>query len=186
MNRLIILAVILVFATFGCTTTENNITDTNDLDLGSSISVDQDGYSNLSDYTKAKVGDTVSVNYTGKLLDGNIFDSSEGREPLTFVAGAGQMIKGFDAAVIGMKVGDKKTITLEPSEAYGELNLELVVLDATQFADVEQVEVGMTFFTQTGLEVEVISVDGNNVSVTQNHNLAGKTLIFEIEMMEIK
>jgi len=64
-------------------------------------------------------GDTVSVHYTGKFPEGEIFDSSVGKDPLTFVAGAGQMIQGFDEAVLGMKVGDKKTVTLPPEKAYG-------------------------------------------------------------------
>ena len=134
---------------------------------------------------EVKVGDNISVHYTGKLETGEQFDSSVGREPLTFVAGAGQMIKGFDAAVIGMKVGDKKTVTLSPSEAYGELNTTIVYLDSNVFVDVETIEQGM-IFSNGPQEVLVVSVDDNNVGVLINHPLAGQTLIFEIEMMEIK
>ncbi|MBP6372208.1 MAG: FKBP-type peptidyl-prolyl cis-trans isomerase, partial [Ferruginibacter sp.] len=70
--------------------------------------------------TQVKVGDSVKVHYTGKLTNGEKFDSSEGREPLEFTVGAGQMIKGFDAALPGMKVGDKITINIPANEAYGE------------------------------------------------------------------
>ncbi len=74
-----------------------------------------------------KNGDTISVNYTGKFETGEVFDTSEGKTPLKFTTGKGQLIKGFDAAVIGMNIGDKKTVAILPEDGYGERNEEMVV-----------------------------------------------------------
>ena len=76
---------------------------------------------------EVKTGDKVRVHYSGRLLDGTLFDSSEGREPLEFTVGAGQMIKGFDAGVQGMRVGDRKTIQIPPEEAYGHRDEEAII-----------------------------------------------------------
>ena len=78
--------------------------------------------------TQAKAGDTVRIHYTGTLADGSRFDSSEGRDPLEFVLGSGQVIPGFDKAVTGMTTGEDKTVTIEPADAYGERHEQLVVL----------------------------------------------------------
>jgi len=90
----------------------------------------------INDYKGiAEKNDTVKVDYVGSLMDGNVFDSSEGKQPLEFVVGAGQMIKGFDKAVLGMKVGDEKTVTIPPEEAYGESNPRLLLVMDKNSAD---------------------------------------------------
>jgi peptidylprolyl isomerase len=139
---------------------------------------------------QAKQGDTVRVHYTGKLTSGEQFDSSAGREPLEFEVGAGMMIKGFDEAVVGMAIGDKKTITLQPTDAYGERHEEMIIeFPRTNFPDDMTPEAGMQLMmnnnagqqfpvTITEVREEVVVLDGN-------HMLAGKELVFDIEMMEI-
>ena len=82
----------------------------------------------MSENDFVEKGDAVSVHYTGKLEDGSVFDSSVGREPLPFRVGAGQMIRGFDAGVVGMKVGDKKTLTIPPEDAYGVANPDMIAV----------------------------------------------------------
>jgi peptidylprolyl isomerase len=133
----------------------------------------------------AKQGDTVSVNYTGTLDDGTVFDSSVGREPLTFTVGAGQMIKGFDAAVVGMAVGDKKTVHLTPDEAYGQHRPDLVLTVPAANAPAglskgDQVTLG------NGAPATVVDVTSDTITVDANSPLAGKALNFEIEMVKIQ
>ena len=136
---------------------------------------------------KVKDGDNVSVHYTGKLENGEQFDSSVGKEPLTFTAGTGQMIKGFDAAVIGMKVGDKKTITITPEEGYGVTDpSKVVTFDKNDVPDFEKMNVGMQIQAGNGMPGLITSKDDKQIIVDFNHFLAGKTLVFEIEMVSIK
>ncbi|MDR1775205.1 MAG: FKBP-type peptidyl-prolyl cis-trans isomerase [Actinomycetes bacterium] len=89
----------------------------------------------------AKAGDTVKVDYTGKLTDGTQFDTSIGREPLEFTVGAGQMIAGFDAAIPGMKVGETKTVTIPPEEGYGDRQVGSIPPNSTLIFDVTLVEI---------------------------------------------
>ena len=139
----------------------------------------------------AKVGDTVSVDYLGTLEDGTKFDSSYDRgEPLSFTVGAGQMISGFDAAVVGMKVGDIKTVTLPPEEAYGEWDeRNIIKFDLSEFTDGQIPSVGDKIPLQYGsgqvAYFPVVEVTNGFVAVDTNHELAGKTLIFKIEMVSI-
>jgi FKBP-type peptidyl-prolyl cis-trans isomerase 2 len=143
-------------------------------------------------------GDTISVNYVGKLEDGTVFDTSEKEaaseagiynemrdyEPLTFTVGAGQMIKGFDEGVVGMKLGEEKTIEIPPEEAYGEYMEEYareLPRDAVDFIP----EVGMQLATETGLKGTVTEVSEENFIVDFNHELAGKTLIFKIKVVSV-
>ena len=143
-------------------------------------------FNNLGQFRKVKAGDTVSVQYVGRLTDGNIFDSSIGKDPLTFVAGAGQMIKGFDAAVIGMAVGEKKTVTLPPEEAYGPVDpARIVVLDANKFGDFNGLTVGMQVGSAQGLQGTVEAKTDKNATINFNHELAGKTLVFDIVLVSI-
>lgn len=139
---------------------------------------------------KAKAGDSVKVHYTGKLKDGTIFDSSEGREPLAFEVGAGQMIKGFDAAVDGMEVGDSKTAEIPAAEAYGEARQDLMFdVPKTNLPEDLKPEVGqqlaMTQPDGQQVPVTVAKVEEDKVIIDANHQLAGKDLIFDIQLVEI-
>lgn len=140
--------------------------------------------------SKAKKGDNVKVHYKGTLTTGEQFDSSEGREPLAFTVGAGQMIKGFDDAIPGMEVGEKKTINIAPSDAYGEKNEEAIVEfpKANIPADMK-LEPGMRLqlHNQDGQPVPVVvsEIKDDVVILDANHELAGKELIFDIELVEI-
>ena len=148
----------------------------------------------------AKNGDVVKVDYVGSLKDGTVFDTSvesEARkaglpirpsyEPLEFTVGAGQMIAGFDAAVVGMAEGETKTIELPPEQAYGQPNPAQVL----QFpvADLEQVginaSVGVHVMAQNGARGVITSVSNGNATIDFNHELAGKTLVFRITMVKI-
>ena len=133
----------------------------------------------------AKVGDTVSVNYTGTLDDGTVFDSSQGRSPLTFKVGSGQVIKGFDDAVIGMAVGDKKTVHLTPDEAYGQHRSDLVLKIPAANAP-SGLKVGDQVQLGNGAPAKVTDITGDTVTVDANSPLAGKALNFEIELMKIQ
>ncbi|SHO62947.1 FKBP-type peptidyl-prolyl cis-trans isomerase [Algoriphagus zhangzhouensis] len=139
---------------------------------------------------QAKKGDNVQVHYTGKLEDGSVFDSSVQREPLGFTVGGGQMIQGFDAAVNGMAVGDKKTVTIPAAEAYGERRDDMLIdVPRTQVpADIKP-EIGMQLTLQGGngqpMPVIVIHVDDEKITLDANHQLAGKDLIFDIELVKI-
>ena len=137
-----------------------------------------------------KSGDQVEVHYTGRLISGEVFDSSQGREPLAFSVGAGQMIAGFDAAVVGMAIGEKKTINIPAAEAYGEWDVENTIAFPKENLPADlQIEKGMqlTMRTQEGhpFPVTVYDIQEDNVILDANHMLAGKELIFDIEMMSI-
>jgi peptidylprolyl isomerase len=141
---------------------------------------------------QAKNGDLVRVHYTGKLTNGEKFDSSEGREPLEFTVGAGQMIKGFDAAMPGMAVGDKKTINIPPHEAYGERREEAIIeFPKTNIPPdmLPQMQPGMqlTLTNQQGQPVPVIvaEIKEEVVVLDANHFLAGQELVFDIELVSI-
>lgn len=148
---------------------------------------------------KIENGDTISVNYVGKLEDGTIFDTSlkevaieagtynqmRNYEPLTFTVGAGQMIKGFDEGVVGMQVGEEKTLTIPPEEAYGEYREEFareIPIDAVDFTP----EVGMQLATDNGLMGSITKVSENNFVVDFNHKLAGKTLVFLVKVVSVE
>ena len=140
---------------------------------------------------QAKAGDTVSMHYTGKLQDGTQFDSSEGRDPLEFQLGGGMIIPGLDAAIAGLAVGDRKSVTIAPEQAYGPRNPEQIqAVPRDQFPDHIPTEPGTQLQMQTpdGQTVPVMVADANDTEVTldANHPLAGKDLTFAIEMVEIK
>jgi peptidylprolyl isomerase len=139
---------------------------------------------------QAQNGDNVKVHYTGRLTSGEQFDSSEGRSPLPFTVGAGQMIKGFDVAVVGMAVGDKKTITIPCAEAYGETNPEAIIdFPMANVPEDMKLEPGMqlNLTNEYGqpVPVVVLEVKEDVVVMDANHSLAGKDLVFDIEMVEI-
>jgi peptidylprolyl isomerase len=139
---------------------------------------------------QAKSGDQVSVHYTGKLDSGEVFDSSTGKDPIRFELGSGQVIPGFERAVQGMAVGEKREIRIEPEDAYGQPSDELVVEVArTQLPDDIEPAVGMPLQVQTsGGEqrvVRVSEVSNETVTLDMNHPLAGRALNFELELVEI-
>jgi peptidylprolyl isomerase len=138
----------------------------------------------------AKAGDKVKVHYTGRLEDGTQFDSSAGRAPLEFEVGAGMMIKGFDAAVNGMAVGEKVTANIPAAEAYGPENPELIIdvprtnLPPDLDPQVGQ-QLGMSQPNGQQVPVKIKEVHEEKVVIDANHDLAGKDLIFDIELVEI-
>jgi peptidylprolyl isomerase len=139
---------------------------------------------------QAKQGDVVRVHYTGRLTDGTQFDSSEGREPLEFTVGAGQMIKGFDEGVVGMNVGDKKVLNISATEAYGERDEQAIIeFPAANIPADMKLEPGMqlTLRNQHGqpVPVVVLEVQAEVVIMDANHMLAGKELVFDVELVEI-
>lgn len=140
--------------------------------------------------SQAKTGDNVQIHYTGTLDDGSQFDSSEGREPLAFVLGSGQVIPGFDQAVDGMAVGEKKTVRLESAEAYGERHEEMVQeVPKSALPDDMEVEMGMPLQAQGPdgqvMNLVVAGVSEESIVVDGNHPLAGQALTFAIELVSI-
>ncbi len=139
---------------------------------------------------QVKDGDIVKVHYTGKLRDGEQFDSSNGREPLEFTVGAGQMIKGFDAAMPGMKVGEKKTINILPEDAYGVKDEQAMIEFPKENIPKEmKPEIGMKLQlrNESGQPFPVIiaEIKDDIIVLDANHSLAGKELVFDIELVEI-
>jgi len=136
-------------------------------------------------------GNKVKIHYTGKLEDGQVFDTSlqEGRDPLEFTVGQGMMIPGFESGVIGMSVGEKKTITMGSDDAYGPTREDLLfevpitnVPPAVKVGDTLRAEVEngmMSLFTVTEVKIETVVLDGN-------HPLAGKDLTFDVELLEVQ
>lgn len=140
---------------------------------------------------KAKKGDKVSVHYKGTLDDGTVFDSSEGREPLEFELGTGQVIPGFDAGITGMEKGEKKTIKIPCADAYGESVPEAIIkVPREEVPPHIKPEIGMQLQLMTEdneVAVAVIKAfDDKEITLDGNHPLAGKDLTFEIELVEIK
>jgi FKBP-type peptidyl-prolyl cis-trans isomerase 2 len=131
-----------------------------------------------------KDGDKVKVHYRGTLDDGSEFDSSSGRQPLAFQVGSGQVIRGFDDAVRGLEVGQKRTVRMEAKDAYGEVRPDLVIEVPLAQAPAG-VKVGDRLRTGTGQTVKVTEVTATNVKVDSNHELAGKALTFEVELVSI-
>lgn len=139
---------------------------------------------------QAKAGDTLSIHYTGTLADGAIFDSSEGRDPLTFELGSGQIIAGLDAALDGMSVGEKKTVTIPADQAYGPHHPEAIqnVPREAIPADIP-LDLGTELQVQTPdgqtMGVTVTAVTEEEVTLDANHPLAGKDLTFAVELVSI-
>ncbi len=139
---------------------------------------------------QVKHGDVVKVHYTGKLTNGEQFDSSVGKEPLEFTVGAGQMIQGFDAAMPGMNIGDKKTINIAPEHGYGEKSEDAIIEFPKENIPADmKLEPGMplTLSNQQGQPVPVIVVEVKEgvIVLDANHFLAGQELVFDIELVEI-
>ncbi|MGH1444601.1 MAG: FKBP-type peptidyl-prolyl cis-trans isomerase [Cognatishimia sp.] len=140
--------------------------------------------------TAAKSGDTVRIHYTGTLSDGTQFDSSEGRDPLEFQLGSGQVIKGFDDGVTGMTVGEKKTVNIPCEDAYGPANDAMKQdVPREQIPAEIPLEVGLMLQMQGPdgqvLPVKVVNITDEAVTLDANHELAGKDLTFALELVSI-
>jgi peptidylprolyl isomerase len=138
-----------------------------------------------------QIGDTISVNYIGKLESGEVFDTSEGKQPLTFTVGSGQLIKGFDNAVIGMTTGDKKSVNLSPEDGYGARRDDLIINIAKDNVPEDmQLNIGMAvqLTDQSGnpIPATVTEIGDETVTLDVNHPLAGKVLVFDIEIVRIE
>jgi FKBP-type peptidyl-prolyl cis-trans isomerase 2 len=139
---------------------------------------------------QVKAGDTVRVRYVGKLTGGEVFDESPEGEPLEFQVGSGQVIGGFDAGVRGMTVGERRTVEIEPDDAYGERVDALVNTVAREGMRLDaEPEVGMSLTMQLGdgnqIPLTITDVTDTHVTLDANHPLAGEKLFFEIELLEI-
>lgn len=137
-----------------------------------------------------KDGDTVKVHYTGTLESGEVFDSSEGRDPLQFTMGSGQLIPGFEKAVMGLKVGDSTETNIPSAEAYGEHNPQMEVkVEKSQLPPDMEPEIGMQLQLnqESGQPVpcQITNIKGEEITIDANHPLAGKDLTFNIEIVEI-
>jgi FKBP-type peptidyl-prolyl cis-trans isomerase 2 len=138
-----------------------------------------------------KAGDKVKVHYHGKLTSGETFDSSEGRDPLQFEVGSGAVIKGFDEGVTGMIVGEKKTIQIPFMEAYGPHSVEMVIeMPKERFPQDMEISIGMPLHMSDGqgrqFQVTVTEIKEEAVMLDANHPLAGKDLVFDLELVEIE
>ena len=139
---------------------------------------------------KVETNSTVILNYTGKLEDGSVFDSSlvEGREPLKATLGKNELIGGFENGLVGMSIGEKKTVEIDPENAYGEILDHLIQeVDKTQMPG--DVEIGTALQAQTqmgSVNFVVKEVKEGTVILDANHPLAGKKLIFDLEVLEVE
>ena len=137
-----------------------------------------------------KKGDKIRVEYTGSLENGEVFDSSDKHgEALAFEAGAGVVVKGFDAAVIGMDVGEEKTVTLKTEDAYGEPNekaIQKVPKDKFPKEAKEGMMIGVPLANGQQIPARIIKIDDKEVTIDMNHLLAGKTLVFKIKIVTIE
>lgn len=138
-----------------------------------------------------KENDTVRVHYTGKLADGEIFDDSRGREPIEFTLGAGQVIPGFEKAVLDMAVSDTKTVNIPSADAYGDYRPELIqAVPLSELPEEIKPEVGMQLVSQApdGQQIPLVvtEVNADTIKVDANSPLAGKDLVFDLELVEIK
>ncbi len=183
-----ILFIVFILFVFGCT---NQTGQSNNSKIQPNTSV---SYVNV-----VQVGDTVSVDYTGTLEDGSVFDTSikevaeeagfvlrDKYEPMTFVVGQGKLIKAFENGVIGMKVGEKKNVHILAKDAYGEVNPENIIQVPLADIAAEGVSVGSELQTQDGFQGVVTSIENETATIDFNHPLAGKDLNFKIILKKIE
>lgn len=139
---------------------------------------------------KIENGDTVTLNYTGKLTNGNVFDTSlqKGREPLVAKLGEGNLIKGFESGLMGMTIGEKKTIEINYDEAYGPYN-DFMIQEVNKNQMPGEISIGTQLQSQTQMGVVVFTVKEikeETVVLDANHPLAGENLIFDLEVLDIQ
>ncbi len=139
---------------------------------------------------QATMGDTVRVHYRGTLADGTEFDTSEGRDPLQVTIGSGDIIPSLETALVGMNEGDTKSVTLDPADAYGQKHPELVhVVERTRIPEEIDLKVGTVLQAsdRSGGQVRlhVVDFDDDNVTLDANHPLAGRSLTFELQLVEV-
>lgn len=137
-----------------------------------------------------KKGDSVKVHYTGKFDDGQVFDTSDGGQPLAFQVGGGQVIPGFDAALVGMQVGETKQIIIQPDQAYGQRVEELIqTINRDQFRlEGVEPELGMAIEMQTpqgSIPLVITEMTETTITLDANHPLAGEELHFDLTLVEI-
>lgn len=196
------LAFILFASLFGCASSGSGVQ--NQVPASSASMVELENKAVIGDIVNKDIaaanGDTVSVNYIGKLVNGTLFDTSiqaEAQkagmplrpyyEPLSFTVGAGQMISGFDAAVVGMKIGEEKTVSIPPAQAYGEKRADAIfAVPLNQIGNSSGLKVGMTLSSANGATGRVIDITNGTVLVDMNRELAGETLVFTIKMVTIQ
>jgi peptidylprolyl isomerase len=140
--------------------------------------------------TQAKPGDTLHLHYTGTLDDGTVFDSSEGRDPLSFELGSGQIIPGLDAGVTGMEVGESRKVRVEATDAYGDRHPDRVqAVDRSSVPDHIPTDPGTQLQVQTQdgqtMNVVIVEVTEEEVILDANHPLAGQALTFDVELIKI-
>lgn len=132
----------------------------------------------------------VSIHYTLTNSEGNVMDSSVGQEPLAYLHGASNIIPGLENALAGKAVGDTLAVTVDPEQGYGEVREEMIqAVERSNFAGVDDIEVGMQFMAQTPWgeqPVTVVGIEGDNVTLDGNHPLAGQTLKFDVEIVEVR
>ena len=131
----------------------------------------------------------ASVHYTGTFPDGEEFDSSAGRDPLTFLVGHKQMIPGFEKEIMGASVGEKREFTLAPEDAYGERDegwVQTVSLDQFPGGGVEVGNMGVAQSEEGQMPFTVTAVEGDQVTIDYNHQMAGKTLRFTVEVVAVR
>ena len=140
---------------------------------------------------QVKENNTVKVHYVGKLSDGQVFDTSEGKEPLEFTLGQGKLIAGFEKGLIDMKINEKKTITISKEEAYGESREDLIQeVDKSQLPEDITPEVGMGLVSKSAdgneMNLLIVEVKEATIVIDGNHPLAGKELTFDLEVVDIQ
>jgi FKBP-type peptidyl-prolyl cis-trans isomerase 2 len=140
---------------------------------------------------QVRENNTVKVHYVGKLSDGQVFDTSEGKEPLEFTLGQGKLIPGFEKGLIDMKLNEKKTITISQEDAYGESRQDLIQeVDKSQLPEDITPEVGMGLVSKSSdgneMNLLIVEVKEATIVIDGNHPLAGKELIFDLEVVDIQ
>lgn len=185
---------LLVFAMlllFGCVGTTNTNNATTNVSVNTTINQSQGVQMGVVK------GDTVEVMYLGKLENGTVFDTNmedeaekaklanRHNDPLRFTVGAGEMITGFDDAVVGMQLNEEKTVTLPPAKAYGEKRSDIIITAPASDLDAN-VSVGMQVQNSQGYTGTITKIENGTVTIDFNHFLAGKTLIFKIKVTKIE